>query len=158
MAKNPAILWYPSDWDSGTKGMSFEEKGAYMELLMTQFSRGHMTTDMIGRLVGRMWGQIKDKFILDDDGLWYNERMDEEILKRKKFVTSRYNNKLGKNQYNKDVGHMTSHMENDHLVVKNTVETEKNENKSRPINFAAQREGLLSPGFARQLSAKQDGE
>ena len=39
---------------------------------MAQFNRGHMTTDMIGRMIGQLWENIKHKFKQDDDGLWYN--------------------------------------------------------------------------------------
>ena len=113
MAKDPAFLFYPGDWLGGTLGMTFEEKGAYMELLMLQFNRGHMTKDMIGQVVGQLWVTLQDKFIQDADGLWYNVRLDDEKEKRKKFVSSRKNNKSGKNQFSKDAGHMTSHMENE---------------------------------------------
>jgi hypothetical protein len=50
MSKDPAFLFYPNDYIGGTMGMTFEEKGAYMELLMLQFNRGHMTTHMIGHM------------------------------------------------------------------------------------------------------------
>ena len=82
MAKDPAFLFYPNDWIGGTMGMTFEEKGAYMELLMTQFNRGHMTTHMIGQVVGQIWEKIQDKFIKDENGLWYNERLDEEKIEK----------------------------------------------------------------------------
>ena len=111
MAKDPAMLWYPGDWISGTQGMTFEEKGAYMELLMFQFNNGHMGDHMIGRMVGQLWGQIKHKFKVDENGLWYNERVDLEKEKRKSFTNSRKNNLQGKNQYSKN-GHTTSRMEN----------------------------------------------
>jgi uncharacterized protein YdaU (DUF1376 family) len=119
MAKDPAFLFYPGDWLCGTIGMTFEQKGAYMELLMMQFTRGHMTTHMIGQVVGHHWDTLKDKFKQDDEGLWYNERLDIEKEKRKKFVNSRKNNISGENQYTKSKkikrssdGHMTAHMEN----------------------------------------------
>ena len=111
--------------------MTFEEKGAYMELLMLQFNRGHMTTRMIDQTVGQLWDNIKDKFTQDEKGLWYNKRLEEEKEKRKSFVNSRNNNRSGKNQYSKKVkkqdkksGHMTSHMENEDL----------NENENRKVN------------------------
>ena len=124
MAKDSAFLFYPNDWLGGTMGMTFEEKGAYMELLMMQFNRGHMTTHMIGQTVGQLWDNIKDKFVQDDEGRWYNERLEEEKSKRKKFVKSRNNNLSGKNQYTKQEekesghmgGHMTSHMENENEI------------------------------------------
>lgn len=117
MAKDPAFLFYPNDWLGGTMGMTFEEKGAYMELLMLQFNRGHMTKDMIARTVGQLWVNIQDKFIEDEKGLFYNERLEEEQNKRKSFTESRRNNRKGVNQYTKkkpkNSGHMTSHMENE---------------------------------------------
>jgi uncharacterized protein YdaU (DUF1376 family) len=116
MAKDPAFLFYPNDYIGGTMGMTFEEKGAYMELLMLQFNRGHMTKDMIGRTVGQLWVNIKDKFIQDAEGLYYNERLELEKTKRKTYSESRRNNRKGVNQYTKKKehksGHMTSHMEN----------------------------------------------
>lgn len=125
MAKDPAMLWYPSDYIAGTMGMSFEQKGAYMDLLMLQFNRGHMTEHMIGQTVGQLFGQIQDKFKKDDDGLWYNERVDTEKEKRKNYVQSRSNNKKGTNQYSKKEeekeGHMTYHMENVNYNSINTV-------------------------------------
>jgi len=114
--KDPAFLFYPNDWLGGTMGMTFEEKGAYMDLLMMQFNRGHMTSHMIGQTVGQLWVNIQDKFTKDDKGLYYNERLEEEQRKRKAYSDSRRNNKTGKNQHSlkeKKVGHMTSHMEDE---------------------------------------------
>jgi len=116
MAKDPAFLFYPNDYIGGTMGMTFEEKGAYMELLMMQFNRGHMTTHMIGQTIGQLWDTVKVKFIKDDKGLWYNVRLEEEQIKRKTFTESRRNNVLGINQHSNKpknkLGHMTSHMVN----------------------------------------------
>lgn len=118
MAKDPAFLFYPNDWLGGTMGMTFEHKGAYMELLMMQFNRGHMTKDMIGQTIGQHWDNIQDKFTIDDNGCYYNERLEEEQLKRKRYTDSRKNNKSGKNQHSssdKNQGHMTSHMEDENV-------------------------------------------
>lgn len=111
MAKDPAFLFYPNDYIGGTMGMTFEEKGAYIELLMLQFNRGHMDGHMIGQCVGQLWNRIQSKFIQDEQGLWYNERLDIEKAKRKAFSESRRNNIKGNNQHMK--GHMTKHMENE---------------------------------------------
>lgn len=112
MAKDPAFLFYPNDWIGGTMGMSLEDKGAYMEVLMMQFNRGHMTEDMIVRMIGQVWVNVKHKFKEDEQGLWFNERLEIEKEKRKTFVQSRHNNKLGTNQHPKKEGHMSNHMEN----------------------------------------------
>lgn len=117
MAKDPAFLFYPNDYIGGTMGMTFEEKGAYIELLMLQFNRGHMTSHMVGQTVGQLWDKIKDKFVIDANGLYYNVRLEQEKENRKSFSNSRRNNLLGKNQYSnkdkKESGHMTSHMEDE---------------------------------------------
>lgn len=124
MTKSPAFLFYPGDWLGGTLGMTLEEKGAYMELLILQFNRGHMTSHMIGQVIGQNWVNIKCKFSIDSDGLFYNKRLDIEKEKRKMYVESRNNNRSGENQHTKKIkkqahktkdikGHMTSHMENE---------------------------------------------
>ena len=132
MAKDPAFLFYPNDWLGGTMGMTFEEKGAYMELLMMQFNRGHMTSDMIGQVVGQTWDKVKHKFVQDSKKMWYNERLDLEIERRKKYTKSRKNNLSGKNQYSKPdkntdlkSGHMTSHMENENENVNEDINNNK---------------------------------
>lgn len=108
--KDPAFLFYPNDWIGGTMGMTFEEKGAYMELLMMQFNRGHMTEHMIAQTVGQLWVNIKDKFQIDGEGKFFNKRLEEEQKNRKTFTESRRNNLKGENQYTKNRGHMTTHM------------------------------------------------
>jgi len=113
MAKDPAFLFYPGDWLGGTLGMTLEEKGAYLELLICQFNSGHMTSHMVGRMVGQVFGQIQGKFKKDENGLWYNERLDVEIEKRNSFINSRKNNLKGLNQYKKNGGHMRGHMEDE---------------------------------------------
>ncbi|HZK68769.1 MAG TPA: hypothetical protein VFC36_04135, partial [Paludibacter sp.] len=81
MANDPAFLFYPNDFLGGTMGMTFEQKGAYIELLMVQFNRGHMTYDMIlhilfGSIILR--DAIKCKFDIDTNGLFYNKRLESE--------------------------------------------------------------------------------
>jgi uncharacterized protein YdaU (DUF1376 family) len=124
--KDPAFLFYPNDYIGGTMGMSFEEKGAYIEILMMQFNRGHMTEHMIRHTVGQLWDKLMVKFIKDESGLYYNERLEIEIDKRKNYVQSRRNNVLGTNQYTKkepkNIGHMSNHMEN------------RNENENKDVN------------------------
>ena len=104
--------------------MTFEEKGAYVDLLMMQFNRGHMGSHMINQLVGHLWDNIKGKFIQDKDGLWYNERLEEEKLKRQRYTQSRMNNILGSSKSSDKSSkkravhmdkHMTSHMENENI-------------------------------------------
>lgn len=113
--------------------LDFECKGAYMELLMLQFNRGHMTSHMIAHVLGHkfdhIWPQIKDKFNTDGTHFW-NERLKVEKEKRVNYSISRRKNLEGVNQHtkNKDIkgGHMTSHMES-HME-------NENENINEDIN------------------------
>lgn len=128
MAKDPAFLFYPNDYLGGTLGMTFEQKGAYIELLMVQFNRGHMTSHMIGQVLGHnnghIWETIKDKFEIDEDGKFFNKRLEIEQNIRRKYSESRKKNINGNNQYSKkdkknrsyDLSyehHMTEHMEDE---------------------------------------------
>ena len=129
--KDPAFLFYPNDYLGGTLGMTFEEKGAYIELLMVQFNRGHMTNHMIGQILGqsmdKIWTGISSKFKIDEYGRYYNERLELEQNKRIAYSESRKNNIKGINQYTKNKnknGHMTKHMTG-HM---------ENENRNRNIN------------------------
>jgi len=155
MAKDPAFLFYPGDWLGGTIGMTLEEKGAYMELLMMQFTRGHMTTHMIGQTVGQLWVKIQDKFVQDDKGLWYNVRLDVEKEKRKNYVDTRKNNVSGSNQHQKKKvifsghmdGHLTSHMENRNDNVFNTNKEAFEEISNNYLETDSQRNILLNRGW-----------
>ncbi|MHC1777546.1 MAG: hypothetical protein AB9834_19265 [Lentimicrobium sp.] len=140
MARDPAFLFYPNDWLGGTMGMTFEEKGAYIHLLMLQFNRGHMTTHMIAQEVGHLWDRLNDKFIQDANGMWYNMRLEEEQRKRKGFTESRRNNMAGQNQHSKKVtenlqynAHMTSHMETENVNV--SVEGKSISDEQKKIRF-----------------------
>ena len=134
MAKDPAFLFYPGDYVSGTMGMTFEEKGAYMDLLMLQFNRGHMNTHMIQHTIGHLWEQVKCKFIQDDEGLWYNVRLDIEKEKRKTFTESRRNNIKPKNKPKDEPSyetHMNSHMKPHMENVNENINKDININKSK---------------------------
>lgn len=139
MAKDPAFLFYPGDYVSGTMGMTFEEKGAYVDLLMLQFNRGHMTLHMIQHTVGHLWDQIKSKFKQDEDGLWYNVRLDFEKERRKNFTKSRRNNLSSTNKANKKEphmkqhmnSHMSEHMENENINENIIINETINENKTK---------------------------
>lgn len=159
MSKDPAFLFYPNDYVGGTMGMTFEEKGAYIELLMLQFNRGHMTSQMIGQTVGQLWDKIQDKFIKDDQGLYYNVRLEIEKKKRQGFVKSRHNNLSGNNQYTKKEGHikghMTSRMENKDVNENNNIR--KGVGKKKPFikpSLVEVEEYFVANGYKKEIGKK----
>lgn len=90
--KDPAFLFYPSDFLTGTMAMPFEERGRYITLLCFQHQSGRMSEETIRFLVGSFSDMLRLKFSVDENGLFYNERLEEEINKRSNFLESRRNN------------------------------------------------------------------
>ena len=101
MAKDPAFLFYPGDWLGGTLGMSFEEKGAYFDMLIFQFNKGSFTEKQALSYLRDvdLWDVIKTKFS-EKDGVYFNERLSEEQIKRQKYTESRRNSRLKSDEDN----------------------------------------------------------
>jgi uncharacterized protein YdaU (DUF1376 family) len=98
MGKDPAFLFYPGDFNEGTQDFTNEEVGAYLRLLLFQFAQGHLPEDRIRKRLGhdmfvKLWPTLKEKFIRDKGGLYYNVRLEEEQIKRANFCKSRRKNK-----------------------------------------------------------------
>lgn len=103
MAKDPAFLFFPGDWLGGTMTLTRHEKGAYMDLLMAQFNNGRISLQEVQTILGeddfkKIWeGKLKKKFKVNGDGLFYNEKLENEITKRKNFTESRRKNRNSNN-------------------------------------------------------------
>lgn len=101
MAKDPAFLFYPGDWLGGTMGMTYEEKGAYLELLVMQWNCHRITNDVAKRMLGNeLWQKISHKFSKDANG-FFNKRLEEEIQKRRKHSEKQRDN--ANKRWKKDV-------------------------------------------------------
>jgi uncharacterized protein YdaU (DUF1376 family) len=92
MGKDPAILFYTGDFLNGCTDLTFEERGQYITLLCLQHQKGHLSEKTIRLSVGSASADVMKKFIQDEEGDFYNERMDEEIIKRQHFLDTRYFN------------------------------------------------------------------
>ena len=135
MAKDPAVLFYTSDFLSGTFTMTLEEKGAYITLLCLQHQKGkltdrdlHMYKDM---------SEVIGKFEKLEDGFYYNLKMKDCTEKRKRYSESRRNNRLKKTtskqnisktydtSYDKDIKNTSKtyvkHMENENENINEAV-------------------------------------
>lgn len=84
---------------------------------------------------------IFEKFRVDGDGLYYNERLENEVVKRKQYSKSRSENRKNKNicsSYEK-------HMENeDILSINGKVKIAKNEEPKFSGNFRARGEEVMA--------------
>ena len=91
MAKDPAVLFYTSDFLSGTFTMDNEQVGKYIRLLCLQHQKGKLTEKDMLSICKSYDSEIWDKFKIED-GLYYNDRMYNETIRRQKFSESRRNN------------------------------------------------------------------
>lgn len=87
MGKDPAVLFYTSDFLTGTILMSMEERGQYITLLCMQHQAGHLSMQEIESVT--LSDRVKSKFTLCHDGKYHNQRMHEEKEKRNAFCESR---------------------------------------------------------------------
>lgn len=87
--KDPAVLFYTSDFLVGCAGLTMEERGQYITLLCLQHTTGHLSKKAIQLAVGKVSADVIEKFQVDDAGLYYNDRMDAEITRRKEYSKSR---------------------------------------------------------------------
>jgi len=69
MAKDPAFLFYASDFLTGTMAMSDAEVGQYIRLLCYQHQHGHINHLALHRLCGgNAAASVLAKFKKDDEG------------------------------------------------------------------------------------------
>ena len=139
--KSPAINFYTSDFLTGTTFMSNEQVGAYIRLLSYQHQLGHLSEEQVFSVTKDEL--VLSKFKVDKNGLYFNERMEEEIKKRKKYSESRARNRSNSNKktkeeektYEEDMKNICNsyeeHMENENIYInKNININNKRVNKS----------------------------
>ena len=115
MAKDPAILFYTSDFLMGTIFFTDAECGMYIRLLCTQHQVGRMSLEQIKRVCPDITENVLSKFQIED-GMYYNERLELEHNKRQRFSESRKKNLS--NAPNHKIHHMMNQVMN-HMVNEN---------------------------------------
>lgn len=151
-SKDPAFLFYPSDFILGTYTMSDEQVGKYIRLLCLQFSNGGRLTydDVLTVLnkdedeLDRKDKEILKKFQIDDDGYYYNGRLLQEItIRQERAVVNKENGRKGGNpNFTKGNGNPYYQKDNqtdipkDNQTVMSTVMYKDN----RKINIALENE------------------
>jgi uncharacterized protein YdaU (DUF1376 family) len=139
MGKDPAILFYSSDFLSGTAFMTMEQRGQYITLLCEQHQNGHIPEYHMLNICKSCDSIVFSKFIKDDNGLFFNERMEIEIIRRKTYSESRRKNKMSKSKQTYDstydstyVDGMLLHMETE--TETDTINKDKTINSKKPKN------------------------
>ena len=134
--KDPAFLFYSSDFLSGTFLMSDEEIGQYIKLLCLQHQKGHLKEKDMMNICKSYNENIFEKFEKDEEGNYYNKRLEEEVFRRKNYSESRRRNRLKKKDeedeedeegqknkiYEKDINNICSSHEK-HMETETETET-----------------------------------
>jgi hypothetical protein len=81
--KDPAFLFYSSDFLAGVQDLTMEERGQYITLLCLQHQKGRLTEKMIRLCCGNATADVLAKFQQDEDRLFFNQRLEIEVGKRK---------------------------------------------------------------------------
>jgi DnaD/phage-associated family protein len=130
MAKDPAVLLYTDDFLAGTITMTNAQVGAYARLLFIQHQQGHLTEEKMLSICKKRDPIIWSKFIQDENGLFFNRRMELETEKRAAYSDSRSKNKKGKTKQQQESheNHMISydtpyenHMGNGNVIINKSI-------------------------------------
>jgi hypothetical protein len=133
MSKDPAVLFYTSDFLSGTFTMSNEQVGKYIRLLCLQHQKGKLTEKDMLSICKAYDDEIWCKFKIED-GAFYNERMYNETVRRQKFSESRRNN--AKSPKNGKIGKAyAKHMETETETINETINRNKTKTEILDLKF-----------------------
>jgi len=93
MSKDPAFLFYSGDFLTGTMLMDDDQVGKYIRLLCLQHQKGSLSEKDMLKICISYDEDIFSKFMKDDDGKYYSERLRAEINKRRSYSESRRKNR-----------------------------------------------------------------
>jgi len=93
MAKDPAFLFYSDNFQSGTQFFTDEQTGKYIRLLCAQHLHGHLSEKHMIHICKTHDVEIWAKFAKDEHGKYYNERLENEVFRRRNYSESRSKNR-----------------------------------------------------------------
>ena len=110
MAKDPAFLFYYQDFLVGVDHMTDEQIGQYMKCLCHQANRGSIRSNHMKNICKTHdnYMIVSEKFKEGENGDLVNQRLSNEVIKRKNYAESRRNNRSTVKTYVK-------HMEDENI-------------------------------------------
>ena len=96
MSKDPAFLFYSSDFLTGTMFLTNEQIGIFIRLLCVQHQKGRLREKDMLKICKTYDEDVFEMFTKDDENLFYNERLEVEVNRRKAYSESRRNNRKKK--------------------------------------------------------------
>jgi len=160
MAKDPAFLFYSSDFLTGTMTMTDDQVGKYIRLLCLQHQKGVLSEKDMLFICKDYDEDIFSKFVKNGIG-YYNERLKNECDRRVLYSESRRKNRLS-SVSDEDMNNISKsyveHMETETETI--TVNKNKGENKEIPsfktVLSYLQENDSFKPSFAGQIRIKYD--
>lgn len=142
MAKDPAFLFYYQDFLVGTSFMTPTDVGHYILLLCYQAAKGHLPKNQLSNICRShdISNEVLSKFSVDKNGLFFNERLEKEIEKRRLYSLSRSKNRSYKKKISKSY---VKHMENENT----------NENEDEKEEKGVVRGGFKAPSLEDCIAA-----
>lgn len=138
MTKDPAILFYTSDFLSGTAFFTDAQRGQYIRLLCEQHQNGHIPERHMFDICQSYDSPVFKKFVKDAEGNYYQERMEKETQRRTSYSESRRNNRFGKKEQPDVTPHMSNHMS----IHMETGTVTDNNSKEEEVQEGKQPEGI----------------
>ena len=168
-AKDPAFLFYSGDFLNGIIDMTMEERGQYITLLCLQHQKGHLSEKTIRFILGSVSVSVLNKFQQDNEGLYFNKRLESEISKRANYVESRRENGKKGGRPKKPYGlaqqnHMGNENENENKDKKEgeikdkdtTSRARKNSNSKKHLYGEYQHVMLTDPQYAKLVKDESE--
>jgi len=85
MSKDPAFLFYTNDFLTGVAELTMQERGEYITLMCLQHQKGGLTQKIIDINTPGVSKDVMVKFKKKSTGIFVNQRLEKEIIKRKKY-------------------------------------------------------------------------
>jgi hypothetical protein len=152
MSKDPAFLFYSSDFLTGTMLFSNEQVGKYIRLLCLQHQKGILSEKDMLKICDTYDEDIWRKFIKTDAG-YYNQRLQEEQKKRAAYSESRRNNRK-KKETQTDMSNISKtyvkHMENENE--NENINDNENKDKNGVEKKFDAKDALLKMGVDSNLA------
>ena len=120
MGRDPAVLFYTSDFLTGTMTWDNEQVGMFIRLLCLQHQKGRLSEKDMLKICSTRDDEVFGKFAQDPDGFYINKRMEDETLRRQRYSESRSNNRKKKLKPSKK----TSKTYDKHMETETETETE----------------------------------
>jgi len=152
MGKDPAVLFYTSDFLTGTAFFTDEQRGQYIRLLCEQHQNGHIPKEHMINICKTYDSPVLKKFKQDSEGLYYQERMEKEIEKRVSYSDSRRSNRMSI----KDKKHMSKHMKEHMLIHMENGNENDNINGNDILNKYSSEKEIFN-NFRKQYPGTKNG-